>query len=184
MRIRRIVGQSLSIAAVAAAFWCTPWLAAQTNDSAEISALLAQAKTHATLAADDAATLQSYTNSNLNWQTHAKGLENMKEHVNALGRVHKQIVDLRPQGSQWQQIAIDRIDPLLRDLAAQLTATIQRLNEHPGQVHMPAYRDYVQANYEYASRTAELIHDFVDYDTAKAKVEALEAKLELPARGE
>ena len=184
MRIRSLLASSLSIAAVGAALWCAPLLSAQTNDSTEISALLAQAKTHAALAADDAATLQSYVSSNVSWQTHSSSLNQMKEHVNSLGRLHKQLVDLRPQGSPWQQVAIDRVDPLLRDVAAQLTATIKHLNENPGQVHMAPYRDYVEATYEYDSRTAELIHDFVDYDTAKAKVEALEAKLELPPRGE
>lgn len=157
--------------------------AQQTPDSKEISSLMTEAKSHAALAADDAAQLVSYTNSSHSWESYSSQLRQMTEHFNALGRVNKQLADLRSQGSPWQQVAIDRIDPLLRDMAAQLTATIKQLNEHPGQVHMPPYREYVQANHEYASRTSELIRDYVEYDRAKATVERLESKLELPPHG-
>lgn len=174
-RVCGVVAAGTLLAVIAA-----PVLRAQVQDSKEVSALLLEAKSHAILAADDAATLQSYTNSSISWQTHAAKLNLMREHVNSLGQINKQLTDLRSQGSPWQQIAIDRIDPLLRDMANQLSATINRLNDHPNQVHMPAYRDYVQANHEFASRTAEIIRDFVDYDRAKATVERLEAKLELP----
>ena len=108
----------------------------------------------------------------------------MKDHFNALGRIQKQLADLRAQGSPWQQVAIDRLDPLLRDMADQLTATIKQLNTHQSRVHMPAYQEYVQANHDFATRTAELISDYVEYDRAKATVQRLEAKLELPREGD
>lgn len=157
---------------------------AQAADSEQISNLLSQAKSHAVLAENDAATLEAYTRSPLNWKSHAVKLIAIKEHINALTDVHKQLSDLRPQGSPWQQGAIDQVDPLLQEMADLLTATINHLNDHQSHIHMQAYRDYVKGNYELTNRLAKLIDDFVDYDEAKSEAEALEQKLELPAAGD
>lgn len=92
----------------------SPFTAAQIADSEEISNLLLNAKSHAILADNDAATLESYTNSKLPRQTHAAKLQDMTEHVNGLVRVSKQLNNVREKGSPWQQTAIDQIDPLLR----------------------------------------------------------------------
>ena len=153
---------------------------AQSTDSAEISRLLKVAEDHAALAADDAATLDSYTRSSVAWQTHGQQLGEMTDHVNALGRVSKELNDLSPQGSPWQQKAISQIDSLLRDMADQLTATINHLNKNQSRVHMPPFQNYVHASYELASKTAQMISDFVDYDQAASKANDLERKLELP----
>jgi len=156
-----------------------PRVVAQVPDSEEISKLLTEARSYADQAAEDGATLQSYTRSTLAWQTHNAKLAEMAEHVNALGRVNKQLNDLRPEGSPWQQKAIGQIDSLLRDMADQLTATIKHLDDNKARVHMLAYQDYARATYERAERTAQMISDFVEYDKASAKAESLEQKLEL-----
>lgn len=158
----------------------SPMLTAQSLDSEEISKLLSTARTHAVLAEDDAATLESFTKSKLAWRTHAIKLEAMKEHVNDLGRVTKQMADLRSQGSPWQQEAIDQTTPLLRNMANHLTATINHLNDNQARVHMPPYIEYARTNRELAARTAEVIKDFVEYDEAKATADSLEHSLELP----
>lgn len=156
---------------------------AQSTDSAEISRLLKVAEEHAALVADDAATLDSYTHSSIAWQTHGQKLSEMADHVNALGRVNKELNDLSPQGSPWQQKAISQIDSLLRDMADQLTATIDHLNKNQSRVHMPPFQNYVHASHELASKTAQMISDFVDYDQAASRANDLERKLELPKAG-
>ncbi|MBW4026258.1 hypothetical protein [Acidipila rosea] len=161
----------------------SPLVMAQNADSPEINKLLADAKDHAVLAENDADTLSSYTNSKLSWETHAHRLEMIKTHVNNLGKVVADLKDKRAEGSAWQQEAIDRIDPLLNDMAENLTATINHLNDNRAKVHMPPYRDYAKANYELAARTTAVISDLVEYGKAKAKSESLEQKLELPASG-
>ena len=162
----------------------SPCVWAQKADSEHISSLLTEAKTYAVQAEDDSATLESFTRSNLEWRSHAVKLEQIKSHVNEIGKLLKQMSDISSEGSPWQQEAIRQIDPLLRSMAANLTSTIEHLNANQSQVHMPPYRDYVHANYEFASRTAEMIGDFVDYDKAKARATTLEQKLELPATGQ
>jgi len=180
MNYLRIFRIALCAAAFALASFPCSSLAAQTPDSEEITKLLSEAKTHAILAEDDAATLHSYTRSGLAWQTHANRLSMMKEHINDLGKTAKQLNDLKSTGSPWQQVAIDRINPLLREMADTLTATIEHLNKNQSQIHMSKYRDYAEANYDLASRTTAMIKDFVDYGKAKEKSEDLERTLELP----
>jgi hypothetical protein len=157
----------------------SPVIKAQTADSEEISKLLTEAEDHATLAADDAEILESYTRSTMSWESHNLKLTEIAEHVNELGKVSKQLADLSSQGSPWQQKSIGHIDFLLRDLAAQLTATIDHLKNNQSRVQMQAYRDYARASYERASETAHVISDYVEYDKASSKAEALEQKLEL-----
>lgn len=154
-------------------------LQAQTADSEQISKLLTEAKSHAFDAEHDANLLDTYTRSKIAWEHHALKLDQMRDHVNALGRVNKQLADLRDQGSPWQQKAIDQIDPLLREMADNLTNTIKHLNQNSSHVHMQPYRDYVHANFTLASQIAGMIRDFVDYDEAKSEADAFEAKVEL-----
>jgi hypothetical protein len=181
MKLRSVLRTSGGFAASLALLLLlsSPVIKAQTADSEEISKLLTEAEDHATLAADDAATLESYTRSTVSWQSHSAKLAEIADHVNALGKVNKQLNDLSSQGSPWQQKAIGQIDSLLRDMAAQLTATIDHLKNNQSRIHMQPYRDYAHASYERASQTAHVISDFVEYDKASSRAEALEQKLEL-----
>lgn len=154
---------------------------AQTEDSPDINRLLSDARVHAWEAARDAETLQSYTMSKIGWETHASQLRMITGHVNDLGKVAAQLTDMRSQGSPWQQTAIDRINPLLRELADDTTTTIKHLSDHPNQVNMQQYRDYASASNDDADRIATLISDFVNYGKAKARTQRLADKLELPA---
>jgi hypothetical protein len=90
----------------------------------------------------------------------------------------------RPEGSPWQQQAIDQVTPLLQDMADHLTATIKHLNENQERVNMPAFQDYARGNYELASQTSELIKDYVNYDKVRSQSLALEQKLETPVENE
>ncbi len=152
---------------------------AQTGDSEQISDLLLQAKSHAVLAQNDAETLESFTRSKLGWQSHAAQLQVIGEHINDLGKLNKQLSDLRGEGSPWQQTAIDQVDARLRELADVFTQTMNHLKEHKSQVNMSAYQELARANYDLVRDLAGMISDFVDYDEATSAADALENKLEL-----
>jgi len=53
------------------------------GDSKEISDLLSQAKTQANQLKTDASDMESFTLSNLSWQTHAAKIMAIKEHVSS-----------------------------------------------------------------------------------------------------
>jgi hypothetical protein len=151
------------------------------TDSAQINKLFAEVKTHAMEADDDAATLDAYARSGqVTRQSHGMKLESIKEHVNDLIKDCNQMSSTRAEGSPWQQEAIDRINPLLHDMADQLTATIEHLNANQSRVHMLPYQEYVHAQYELIHKTHNLITDFADYSEARATVNSLEKALSLP----
>ncbi len=153
---------------------------AQPADSEAITDLLKEAKAHAVVAEDDAATLESYTRSTMSWQTHGNHLTEMKIHANDLLSDFNQLKSMRSEGSPWQQEAIDRIDPLLRDMAEHLGAMIDHFNDNKNKIQMPPYREYAKANLELMSRTNRMISDFVDYGDARTRADNLEKTLELP----
>ena len=66
------------------------------------------------------------------------------------------------------------------EMASHLTRTINHLNDNPSRIRMRSYADYVHANYEIATKTAERIADYLAYDKAMSLAESSEARLNLP----
>lgn len=128
----------------------------------------------------DAAELNTFTQSGVSWQSYADQLGQIKTHVNNVASIVQELSDLRIIASPWQRIAIDRVNPLLKELASNTQSTITKLNNNPGRVHMAPYKEYVAAHYDLATEMASMIGDFVEYGKTKAKFEALTRKLELP----
>ena len=60
--------------------------AAGLPDSEQVSKLLSEAKTMAFQLKEDAATMESFTRSNVTWQSHAVAITQVKEHINAMER--------------------------------------------------------------------------------------------------
>jgi hypothetical protein len=153
--------------------------AGQAGDSPEIAKLLADAKAEAVELKADSADLDSFVRSKLSWQTHADKIELIKEHVNNTGKLLTKLKNAETLGSPWQQTAIARIEPLLKELAANTETVVVWLNENRSKIHFPEYRDCVKAHYELASDLEALIRDFVSYGEAKEKLERLQRKLEV-----
>jgi len=157
-----------------------PAVYGQTKDSSEVSALFSEAKIEAVQLKHDADQLKTFTRSPLHWQTHAAKIEQIKEHVNKSGELLTKMQNARPTASPWQQQTIDRIEPMLKDIAATVESTIDSLNKQPQQLQTGPYREYVDANADLTADLAALISDYVDYGKAKNKSEALAEKLEVP----
>lgn len=171
----------LAVLIFAAAISARP-LPAQNPDSEKINQLLAQAKSHAVQLEDDADLLVAFTRSHVSWEAHADKLRAMSTDVNEMGKIVSQLQAISSEGSAWQKVAIDRIYPMLRDMADELTTTIKFLSAHQSQVNMPPYQDYAHANYDLASRTSSLVGDLVAYGKAKSDSSAIQQRLELPAK--
>ena len=121
--------------------------ASQTPDSASISKLFQQAKDHAAQANEDISFLDSNRYSGLSPQSHALYLQMVKEHAAKLFSDYYQLQGLREKGTPQQREAIDRLDPLIREMAASLVNTLQSLNANPTLVHMPPLRDRIHSDY-------------------------------------
>ena len=104
-------------------------LPAQNTENPEVAQLLLDCRDHAIQLSRDADELESLTRSNASWQSHAVKLEEMKDDVNAMGRLAPKLLESRDSASPWQQQAIDRMMPLLNELAANTNAAIQHLSQ-------------------------------------------------------
>lgn len=150
------------------------------TDSEKVSGYLAEAKTQAIELQKDAEEMNSFVWTNNSWQTDAWKLNSIKDHVNALGALLTKMNDVKATASPWQQDAMDRVRPMLGELATNVDAQIQRLTKNEGRFRDPIYMDYAAANASTAQEMADMISDFVAYGNAKNKADNFERDLELP----
>ena len=148
------------------------------GDSVQITKLLADAKAEAGQLKEDSADMELYFGSKLSWESYAGKVEMIKGHVNNTGKLLAKLQEAEATGSPWQQVAIKRIEPLLKELAANTETTINYLNENRMKVRFSEFEGYLKANRELATDLEALIRDFVDYGDAKEKFERLGGKLE------
>jgi hypothetical protein len=155
---------------------------AQSQDNPYVTGLLEDARDKAAVLSRDADELEALTRSDVSWQTHADMLERVKEHVNDLGRAADKLNGARDQASPWQRQAIDRMMPLLKELADNTTAAINHLKENKTRPTTPAYTEYLRQNDETAHQLSDLISSFVRYGKTKEELDKLEQKLEVATK--
>lgn len=181
MNIRTILRSLTRIVAIMLFLAPVGMLAAQQADSAAISKLLPEVKLHAANAERDADTLESYTRNTLNWESHAAQIHMIRQHVNDLIQDSNELSRLRPEGSPWQQQAIDHINKLLPQISTHLSAMINHLSENQRSVNSPKFRDYLRTNYKLIHTAHEAIDNWADYNEVKWKANALEQQLQVAA---
>ncbi len=181
MKLHRTLAGGLTPALLVAGYLLIPTAvrASEPMDSAEITKLLNDVKTEAMELRHDSEDLDTFVRSRLTWESHAGKIDMVKAHINNTGKLLTKLKAAEASGELWQQTAIQRIEPLLMELASNTEATIDHLNKNQARVHFPEFRDYVKANYELSVDLEELIRDFVGYGEAKDKLERLERKIEV-----
>jgi len=156
-------------------------IAAEVPDSEQVNKLLSEAKTMAFQLKEDAQTMESFNRANVAWEGHVTAINQIKDHVNALGRQVTKLQEVRNSASPWQKTAIDRINPFLSELAGYTDAVIEHVNGQ--QKHtFDEYKDYLEANADYATDLAAMIGNFVDYGKARQRLQTLGDKLEIHER--
>jgi flagellar hook-associated protein FlgK len=151
------------------------------GDSEQVSQLLSEAKTLAFQVKEDALEMETFTRMEVSWQSHVVAINQIKEHINALGKQVAKLKAAESGASPWQATAINRINPYLDELTGYTTAVIERLNGDRKHT-LADYKDYLEANADYATDLAAMIANFVDYGNSRARVEQLGDKLEVPGR--
>jgi DNA repair exonuclease SbcCD ATPase subunit len=111
------------------------------KDSEEVSGLLAEAKAESIQLKQDAEEMNGFVRSTKSWQTHASKLNEIKQHANKLGELVAKMNDAKATASPWQRQSIDRITPLLRELAGSVTATIKQLSDNQNRLQHPPFPD-------------------------------------------
>jgi chromosome segregation ATPase len=156
--------------------------ATSSGSSQEVSQLLSQVKTEAIALEQDSDQLAVWARTKQGaWQSHADRLTLIREHINTAGQLLTQLNEARETASPWQHQAIDRIYPLLKELADNTEATINHLNDNRNNIRFPEYRDYAKAGADLAQELAELVRDYVEYGEHEAEFHRLQEKLESAA---
>ena len=148
------------------------------SDSEQVSKLLSETKTMAFQLRDDAATMESFSRMDVSGESQKVAINQIKEHVNALGKQVAKLKAAEVFASPWQATAIDRINPYLDEMGGYTTALIEHLNGDTRH-NFAEYKDYLEANADYSADLASMVADFVNYGNAKQRVERLGDKLEI-----
>jgi hypothetical protein len=143
------------------------------SDNASVAGQLEKAKSIVIKIKSDATQMQSFTQSNVSWQTHSAALAKISADVNTLQENMRGLQSHRTVASPWQQDAIDRITTFVNDLATNMNATIDRLSNSKGRPNAPPYPEYLKANTRIANDLADEINATLDYAQNKAKLESL-----------
>src|SRR6516164_5183800 len=122
--------------------------AAAIPDSEQVSKLLSETKTMAFQLKEDAAAMERFTRMNVTWESQKIAIDQIRNHLNNLGRQLAKLKEAKANASPWQKTAIDRIEPFLNELEGYTSAVIEHINRNPR--HTPAeYTDYLEANADY-----------------------------------
>ena len=150
-----------------------------TGSSEKVSQLLAEVKAEAVALEHDAEALAVWTRAKqMSWESHAAKLTEMKNHVNQAGQLLTKLNEARTTASPWQQQAIDRIYPLVKELADNTSTTINHLSANKGRIRFSPYPDYAKANFELAQELTALISDYVEYGDHEEEFHRLQDKLQ------
>lgn len=169
--------QTLRIESSSSAFeQARPTTAAQK----EVDTLLRQFFSKAAITSRHAEALESFTRGNpkLQFETHAAELTRAKEAINAMGSDFKRLQELRPSALPWQQLVIDRMEPVLVGMASHATEAIERLNRDRGRIQSQEYRDAIGNLNADSGQARNLISVNLDYAQARERLNRLDASAE------
>ena len=182
MRYRVVASCSISVALLLAVLFSAHLqtkAAGLPEDNNEVTQLLEDIKVQAADLQRDSDELESFSRSNVSWESHAAELEAIKERINKIGQTIQKLQNMRGSASPWQQEAIDRIIPVAQKLASNTTAAIEHLNQSPKRLQDPQYKKYLTSNAEAARQLSNMVRDFVDYGKTRNTLERLEKRLEV-----
>jgi len=149
------------------------------QDSQQLTEVLGEASDEAAELARDADEAESLIRNQVNWETHAAALDRVKDHVNNMARIIDKLTETRASGSDLQGQAVDRILPLLKELAANTTAAINYLNQNKSRPISEPYTEYLEDNAETAHQLSSTVSSLFEYEKSMTKIEKLKNKLEL-----
>jgi hypothetical protein len=104
-------------------------------------------------------------------------LDGVKEHVNNMARIIDKLKAARTSGSELQEQAVDRILPLLKELAANTTAAINWLNQNKTRPIGEPYTQYLKANAETAHQLDSTVSSLFEYEKTMNRMGELKNKL-------
>jgi len=127
-----------------------------------VANLLFESKNEAIQIKDYAAIMESYTWSEVTIESRCIVIDRVRERVDTVRLQLAQFEVERATASSWQKTAIDRIAPLLDELASDTQAVIDHLDRPGGLRKFREHREFLAANAHEAAELAALISGYVD----------------------
>jgi Spy/CpxP family protein refolding chaperone len=122
----------------------------------------------------EADTFNSRRLSRVSWQTHARHLGNITDHVNQLGKSLAELEALRPAANESQRMAIEHARPHLVSIAQSTTRAMELLKDNRGSIHFPEYGEAAGDIYDHADSLYTKLDAILDFENAKARLDELE----------
>ena len=128
----------------------------------------------------DAEKLGSFSRSSgSSWQIHAHYLNNVRDHINEVGSLLRELQSMRRGAAPWQLQAIDRINPIAAEAAAHTEAAIKHLRDNQTRHFVPEYKDRLRMIEDRAAEMKQTVDNFLDYGETQQKLLRLQRTLVL-----
>lgn len=114
----------------------------------------------------------------LDWRSHAVELNQIRDHVNAMGENLQQLQEIHSMIAPWQQKAVERIMPSAVALAAHAEGAIDYLNKEQGNMWAPPYTVRVNSMTDHAEEIKSTVSMFLDYGQTSGHLDGLERQIE------
>lgn len=148
--------------------------------SERASTLLAKIQREAALLWRHADTLESLArNPRISWQSHAYHLDQVKDHINIVGKHTAELQAMHHDVLPWQQQAINGVTSQAVEVAASTEAAISHLQENRNCLSVPAYRENLTAIADHSKGMKQTADKLLDHQRTQAKLQQLEDELEL-----
>ena len=158
------------------------WAAKPNETNAGIEDLLYQAREEAVGLDTDAQDLEALLHSDVTWEGHADELVRVGDHVNRLAAIVEKLQSDRVDAAPWQQASIDRVLPMLREIADNTNKAIEYLGRNKSRPLTGDYATWLRANAESARELADLINDTIKYGETKDRLDRLAMALSFPQK--
>jgi aminoglycoside phosphotransferase len=124
-----------------------------------------------------AETLESFARARqVGVQAHAYELDRAKSAVNSMGADLRRLQELRTDALPWQQMLINRLEPMLSNLASHATDAIEYWNTSPRSLDLREYKNVIGNISAYADGVDDLISVNVDYAKARGELDRFNAR--------
>ncbi len=145
----------------------------------EASRLLHQIRSHSVRLADDTHSLNLHSQRRqLDWRSHGEQLDQISDHINAMGEKLDRLQEIHGMIAPWQQEAMNRIMPTAVALAAHTEDAIACLREQQDTLWVPPYTHRVSAMAEDAEEIRSTVSTFLEFATASDRLKRLERQIE------
>lgn len=113
----------------------------------------------------------------LSRDSHAAGLDSVKEMINKIGRDLQTLDAERDSLAPWEVNALSQVLPLMRDAADHVSNAIKMLSSEPGHLWGTSYSSDLSSARDDARKAEALIRDYVKLQGTQAKELRLEHEL-------